>query len=191
MGFAPRIPCGTDRLVTGPTSGSGERRPMPGGARNSRVLVGRSRRGWPRFEIRWFASTARIASPWCWPTWARSIGEGGREPGSRHRTAARRARRQRGAYSLTNRRPDGIEATLATLVVGPLRSRLRSAADGSQPGPHRLVTSGGMYTSRCLDDLQYEREPGPGHEPMHGQADPGGACAGVGPALAGPGSTSP
>ena len=53
--------------------GSGERRPMPW--RRSELAWSSSveaRRGWPRFEIRWFASTARIASPWCWPTWARS-----------------------------------------------------------------------------------------------------------------------
>jgi len=58
--------------------------------------------------------------------------------------------------------PDGIEATLAILVVGPfaltggLLPLLRST-----PGARVIcVTSGGMYTQALhLDDLQWEREP--------------------------------
>jgi NAD(P)-dependent dehydrogenase (short-subunit alcohol dehydrogenase family) len=57
--------------------------------------------------------------------------------------------------------PDGIEATLATLVVGPffLISSLLPLL--RQTGGARViaVTSGGMYTQRVhFDDLGYERE---------------------------------
>jgi NAD(P)-dependent dehydrogenase (short-subunit alcohol dehydrogenase family) len=58
--------------------------------------------------------------------------------------------------------PDGIEATLAVMVVGPfvleaeLLQQLRAA-----PAPQVIaMSSGGMYTQRLhLDDLQWEREP--------------------------------
>ena len=58
--------------------------------------------------------------------------------------------------------PDGIEATLAVMVVGPfaleaeLLPLLRAA-----PAPQVIaMSSGGMYTQRLhLDDLQWEREP--------------------------------
>jgi dehydrogenase/reductase SDR family protein 12 len=58
--------------------------------------------------------------------------------------------------------PDGIEATLATLVVGPfaLEAALLPLM-ARTPGTRIVaVTSGGMYTQPVrLDDLQYEREP--------------------------------
>jgi len=58
--------------------------------------------------------------------------------------------------------PDGIEATLATLVVGPfaLEAGLMPLM-ARTPGARVVsVTSGGMYTQPVrLDDLQYEREP--------------------------------
>jgi NAD(P)-dependent dehydrogenase (short-subunit alcohol dehydrogenase family) len=58
--------------------------------------------------------------------------------------------------------PDGIEATLATLVVGPfaLEAALLPLM-ARTPGSRMVsVTSGGMYTQPVrLDDLQNEREP--------------------------------
>jgi NAD(P)-dependent dehydrogenase (short-subunit alcohol dehydrogenase family) len=57
--------------------------------------------------------------------------------------------------------PDGIEATLATLVVGPfaLEAALLPLM-ARTPGSRIIaVTSGGMYTQPVdLDDLQYEHE---------------------------------
>lgn len=57
---------------------------------------------------------------------------------------------------------DGIEATLATLVVGPfaLEAALLPLL-ARTPGSRIIaVTSGGMYTQPVrLDDLEYEREP--------------------------------
>jgi NAD(P)-dependent dehydrogenase (short-subunit alcohol dehydrogenase family) len=58
--------------------------------------------------------------------------------------------------------PDGTEATLAVMVVGPfaleaqLLTLLRAA-----PSPQVIaMSSGGMYTQRLhVDDLQWEREP--------------------------------
>jgi NAD(P)-dependent dehydrogenase (short-subunit alcohol dehydrogenase family) len=59
--------------------------------------------------------------------------------------------------------PDGIEATLATLVVGPflLISRLQPLLHAAPDGARVIsVTSGGMYAQAVrLDDLQWEREP--------------------------------
>jgi NAD(P)-dependent dehydrogenase (short-subunit alcohol dehydrogenase family) len=58
--------------------------------------------------------------------------------------------------------PDGIEATLATLVVGPfaLEAALLPLM-ARTPGSRIIaVTSGGMYTQPVrLDDLQHERQP--------------------------------
>jgi NAD(P)-dependent dehydrogenase (short-subunit alcohol dehydrogenase family) len=58
--------------------------------------------------------------------------------------------------------PDGIEATLATLVVGPfvLEAGLLPLM-ARTPGSRIVsVTSGGMYTQTVhVDDLQYEHEP--------------------------------
>jgi NAD(P)-dependent dehydrogenase (short-subunit alcohol dehydrogenase family) len=58
---------------------------------------------------------------------------------------------------------DGIEATLATLVVGPflLISRLQPLLHAAPAGGRVIsVTSGGMYAQAVrLDDLQWEREP--------------------------------
>lgn len=54
--------------------------------------------------------------------------------------------------------PDGIEATFATMVVGPfvLMSGLRPLLERTGAGRVISVTSGGMYTqSLPLDDLQY------------------------------------
>jgi len=59
-------------------------------------------------------------------------------------------------------RPDGIEATLATLVVGPFALEVGLLPLLARTPGSRIVavTSGGMYTQRVhLDDLQYEREP--------------------------------
>lgn len=57
---------------------------------------------------------------------------------------------------------DGLEATLATLVVGPfvLEAGLLPLM-ARTPGARIVsVTSGGIYTQPVrLDDLQYEREP--------------------------------
>jgi dehydrogenase/reductase SDR family protein 12 len=58
--------------------------------------------------------------------------------------------------------PDGIEATLATLVVGPfaLEAALLPLMARTPGSRIVAVTSGGMYTQPVrLDDLQYEREP--------------------------------
>jgi NAD(P)-dependent dehydrogenase (short-subunit alcohol dehydrogenase family) len=58
--------------------------------------------------------------------------------------------------------PDGIEATLATLVVGPfaLEAALLPLMARTPGSRIVAVTSGGMYTQAVrLDDLQYEREP--------------------------------
>ena len=58
--------------------------------------------------------------------------------------------------------PDGIEATLATLVVGPfaLQASLLPLMARTPGSRIVAVTSGGMYTQPVrLDDLQYEREP--------------------------------
>jgi NAD(P)-dependent dehydrogenase (short-subunit alcohol dehydrogenase family) len=58
--------------------------------------------------------------------------------------------------------PDGIEATLATMVVGPfaLLAGLLPLLRTSGGGRVIAVTSGGMYTqSLHLEDLQWEREP--------------------------------
>ena len=58
--------------------------------------------------------------------------------------------------------PDGIEATLATLVVGPfvLEAALLPLLARTPGSRVVAVTSGGMYTQPVrLDDLQYEREP--------------------------------
>jgi dehydrogenase/reductase SDR family protein 12 len=58
--------------------------------------------------------------------------------------------------------PDGIEATLATLVVGPfaLEAALLPLMARTPGSRFVSVTSGGMYTQAVrLDDLQYEREP--------------------------------
>ena len=58
--------------------------------------------------------------------------------------------------------PDGIEATLATLVVGPfaLETALLPLLARTPGSRIVAVTSGGMYTQPVrLDDLQYEREP--------------------------------
>ena len=58
--------------------------------------------------------------------------------------------------------PDGIEATLATLVVGPfaLEAALLPLLARTPGSRIVAVTSGGMYTQPVrLDDLQYEREP--------------------------------
>ncbi len=57
---------------------------------------------------------------------------------------------------------DGIEATFATMVVGPfvLLSGLRPLLESTGDARVVAVTSGGMYTqSLPLDDLQYTREP--------------------------------
>ena len=58
--------------------------------------------------------------------------------------------------------PDGIEATLAVMVVGPfvLEAELLPLL-GAAPAPHVIaMSSGGMYTQRLhLEDLQWEREP--------------------------------
>jgi NAD(P)-dependent dehydrogenase (short-subunit alcohol dehydrogenase family) len=58
--------------------------------------------------------------------------------------------------------PDGIEATLATLVVCPfaLEAALLPLMARTPGSRIVAVTSGGMYTQAVrLDDLQYEREP--------------------------------
>ncbi len=58
--------------------------------------------------------------------------------------------------------PDGIEATLATLVVGPfaLEAALLPLMARTPGSRIVAVTSGGMYTQPVrLDDLQYECEP--------------------------------
>jgi NAD(P)-dependent dehydrogenase (short-subunit alcohol dehydrogenase family) len=58
--------------------------------------------------------------------------------------------------------PDGIEATLATLVVGPFALEAALLPLMARTPGSRIVsvTSGGMYTQPVrLDDLQYEREP--------------------------------
>lgn len=58
--------------------------------------------------------------------------------------------------------PDGIEATLATLVVGPfvLISGLLPLLRRTEGARVICVTSGGMYTQRVhLDDLQWLNEP--------------------------------
>ncbi len=58
--------------------------------------------------------------------------------------------------------PDGIEATLATLVVGPfaLEAALLPLLARTPGSRVVAVTSGGMYTQPVrLDDLQSEREP--------------------------------
>jgi dehydrogenase/reductase SDR family protein 12 len=58
--------------------------------------------------------------------------------------------------------PDGIESTLATLVVGPfaLEAALLPLMARTPGSRIVAVTSGGMYTQPVrLDDLQYEREP--------------------------------
>jgi NAD(P)-dependent dehydrogenase (short-subunit alcohol dehydrogenase family) len=58
--------------------------------------------------------------------------------------------------------PDGIEATLATLVAGPFALEAALLPLLAQTPGSRIVavTSGGMYTQPVrLDDLQYEREP--------------------------------
>jgi NAD(P)-dependent dehydrogenase (short-subunit alcohol dehydrogenase family) len=58
--------------------------------------------------------------------------------------------------------PDGIEATLATLVVGSfaLEAALLPLMTRTPGSRIVAVTSGGMYTQAVrLDDLQYEREP--------------------------------
>jgi NAD(P)-dependent dehydrogenase (short-subunit alcohol dehydrogenase family) len=57
--------------------------------------------------------------------------------------------------------PDGIEATLATLVVGPFALEAALLPLMARTPGSRIVsvTSGGMYTQPVrLDDLQYERE---------------------------------
>ncbi len=58
--------------------------------------------------------------------------------------------------------PDGIEATLATMVVGPfaLVSGLLPLLRATAGSRVIAVTSGGMYTQRLhLDDLEWSREP--------------------------------
>ena len=58
--------------------------------------------------------------------------------------------------------PDGIEATLAVMVVGPfaLESALLPMLLAAQTPQVIAISSGGMYTQRLhLDDLQWEREP--------------------------------
>ncbi len=58
--------------------------------------------------------------------------------------------------------PDGIESTLATLVVGPFALEAALLPLMARTPGSRIVsvTSGGMYTQPVrLDDLQYEREP--------------------------------
>jgi dehydrogenase/reductase SDR family protein 12 len=58
--------------------------------------------------------------------------------------------------------PDGIEATLATLVVGPFALEAALLPLMARTPGSRIVsvTSGGMYTQPVrLDDLQYEHEP--------------------------------
>lgn len=58
--------------------------------------------------------------------------------------------------------PDGIEATLATLVVGPFALEAALLPLMARTPGSRIVsvTSGGMYTQPVhLDDLQYESEP--------------------------------
>ena len=58
--------------------------------------------------------------------------------------------------------PDGIESTLATLVVGPfvLESGLLPLLQRTAGSRVIAVTSGGMYTQRLhLDDLQWTAEP--------------------------------
>jgi NAD(P)-dependent dehydrogenase (short-subunit alcohol dehydrogenase family) len=58
--------------------------------------------------------------------------------------------------------PDGIEATLATLVVGPFALEAALLPLMARTPGSRIVsvTSGGMYTQPVrLDDLQNEREP--------------------------------
>ena len=58
--------------------------------------------------------------------------------------------------------PDGIEATLATLVVGPfvLESGLLPLLERTAGSRIIAVTSGGMYTQRLhLDDLEWTSEP--------------------------------
>ena len=75
------------------------------------------------------------------------------------------------------RRPDGIEATLALMVVGPfvLEAGLLPLLEATPGSRVIAVTSGGMYTQRLpLDDLGYRSVP---------YAGP----AGVRPRQAGPG----
>lgn len=58
--------------------------------------------------------------------------------------------------------PDGLEATLVTLVVGPfaLESALLPLLARTPGSRIVAVTSGGIYTQAVrFDDLQYEREP--------------------------------
>ena len=65
-------------------------------------------------------------------------------------------------YPTRTESPDGIEATLATLVVGPfvLLGRLLPRLEGSPGGGRAIaITSGGMYAQAVnLDDLEWATE---------------------------------
>ena len=147
------------RLPAGPSSSPGRRR----------VWVAPRRTPSPRSGRGWSSSVAvrtaehgpgeRSSRPRCGPVPSRRrrhglarVGAGGGRPG------ARRPRPGSTSWSTTPGRssrngsmgPDGIESTLATLVVGPfaLVSGLLQPATGTAGSRVVAVTSGGMYTQR-------------------------------------------
>ena len=149
-------------VITGATSGLG-RQAAGSFARMgaSLVLVGRDR-GPPGADAGRAARRGR---------------RGGRTGGRRHVEPRRRSGRPRTRSSPWRRgstsssttpgrctrrgssRPDGIEMSLATMVVGPfvLLGRLWPRLAASPDGRVVAVTSGGMYAQRLpLDDLQFE-----------------------------------
>ena len=142
-------------------------RPRPGRRprRSPRSVPGSSssgaaRTGWPTCATRSSGPTARTASRSSWPTWPslRSV-----------RAAAERilANEPRLDVLIDNagaifpertESPDGIEATLATMVVGPFALIAGLLPLLRRTGRARViaVTSGGMYAQRLdLDDLEW------------------------------------
>jgi dehydrogenase/reductase SDR family member 12 len=152
-------------LVTGPTSGLGRAATEALAALGARVvLVGRS----PERLALLRDSLARKHGEDRFPVAVADMGSLGSVRAAASRVLATESRLDvliDNAGAIFPERtvgPDGIEATLATLVVGPfaLEAALLPLMARTPEARIVAVTSGGMYTQPVrLDDLQFEREP--------------------------------
>lgn len=162
---APNALAGRTVLVTGPTSGLGRAAAEALAAHGARVvLVGRSRERLAALRD----SLVREHGEDRFPIVIADMGSLHSVRAAADRVLATEARLDvlidnAGAmFSERTVGPDGIEATLATLVVGPfaLEAALLPLLARTPGSRIVAVTSGGMYTQRVrLDDLQYGREP--------------------------------
>ena len=166
---------GRTALVTGPTSGLGRataaRSPLSARASCSSAATrpaASRRRTWP-------ASPARRVPVGGGRHGVPGVGPGGGRTESWPPSPAGRPRRQRRRH-LPRRAEtaDGIEATLAMLVVGPVRADLRllPLLRALPTAPRVIaVTSGGMYAQPVhLDDLEWRTRRSSARVPMPGRS---------------------